>query len=114
MALVFESDTCQNGMILGTNFLIKRGIKLDNDTGQMIWYDCILPMCPRHGLPAQDFDDMQDIYLIDFKVDQLGHNWLESYATEILDTKYQWTDDQDVVANQHHLTSKKKCNLLDV
>jgi hypothetical protein len=80
----------------------------------MIWYDCIVPMYPHHGLTAQDFDDMLNMYLIYFEDELFGHNWLESYATELLDAKHQWTDNQDVLANQHHLTAKKKCNLLDV
>jgi hypothetical protein len=31
---------------------------------------------------------MEDTYYIEL----LGHDWLEMYATEILDVKYKWTD----------------------
>jgi hypothetical protein len=103
---IFDNDTCQYCMILSTNFITKTGIKLDYDTGQMIWYDFVIPMHPSHGLTAQDFNDIEDIYLIQFENEPFGHDWLETYATEILDAKYQWTHVQDVVAKQHHLTDQ--------
>ena len=79
-------------MILGTNFLSKTGIKLDYDRGEMLWYDNMLPMCPRRGLTSEDFDHMEDSYFIQHEDELLGQDWLELYATEILDAKYQWTD----------------------
>ena len=43
-ALVFDNTNCKYDIILGTNFLSKTGIKLDFETGEMKWYDTILPM----------------------------------------------------------------------
>ena len=57
-ALVFDNINCKYDIILGTNFLSKTGIKLDFETGEMKWYDTILPMRPRSGLTSIDFDDM--------------------------------------------------------
>ena len=57
---------------------------------------------------------MEDSYFIQSEDELLGQDWLELYATEILDAKYQWTDVRDVVENQHHLTAHQKCDLLDV
>jgi hypothetical protein len=57
---------------------------------------------------------MEDSYFIQHEDELLGQDWLELYATEILDAKYQWTVVRDVVENQHHLTARQKCDLLDI
>ena len=101
-------------MILGTNFLSKTGIKLDYDHGEMFWYDSMLPMHPCKGLTFADFDSMEDMYHIQFKDKLLHQDWLELYATEILDVRYKWTDIQDIIESQTHLTAHKKCDLLDI
>ena len=113
-ALVFDNDNCRYDMILGTNFLSKTGIKLDYDRGEMVWYDCTLPMRPRKGLTSADFDQMEDMYHIQFEDELLGQDWLQLYATKILDARYKWTDVRDIVENQTHLTACQKCDLLDV
>jgi hypothetical protein len=79
-------------MILGTNFLSKTGIKLDYDRGKMLWYDSTLPMHPRKGLTSADFDHMEDTYYIQYEDELLGQDWLETYATEILNARYERTD----------------------
>jgi len=113
-ALVFINDNCQYDMILGTNFLSKTGIKLNYDHGKMLWYDSTLPMHSQKGLTSADFDHMEDMYYIQYKDELLGQDWLEIYATEILNTRYKWTDVQDVVDGQNHLTAQQKCDLLNV
>ena len=113
-ALVFDNDNCRYDMILGTNFLSKTGIKLDYDRGEMLWYDSTLPMRPRKGLTSEDFDHMEDSYFIQYEDELLGQDWLQLYATEILDAKYEWTDVRDVVDAQHHLTARQKCDLLTI
>ena len=45
-------------------------------------------MCPHKGLMSADFDHMEDIYYIQYEDELLGQDWLEAYATEILDAKY--------------------------
>ena len=37
-----------------------------------------------------------------------GEDWLDNYATEILDAKYNKTDVNDVVKQQSHLTATQK------
>ena len=113
-ALIFDNDNCKYDMILGTNFLTKAGIKLDYDTGNMIWYDSTLPMRPSYGLTSEDFDAMEDQYFIQLEDEILGEDWLECYATEILDAKYEWTDVSDVVKELHHLDQKQKDDILQV
>ena len=42
----------------------------------------------------------------------LGEDWLECYATEILDAKYEWTDVKDVVDKLEYLGQSRKDDLL--
>ena len=44
----------------------------------------------------------------------LGDDWLDSFATEILDTKYDKTDVKDVVKQQTHLSASKQKDLLEL
>ena len=107
-ALIFDSNTCKYDVIVGTNFLSKTGIKLDYDEGNMVWYDCVLPMRPRCGLTSNDFNDMEDQYYMQVEEDILGEDWLQSCATEILDAKYEFSDVTHVVNSQIHLDQNPK------
>ena len=71
-ALIFENDNCKYNIIFGTKFLSKTGINLDYKTGQMKWFDNVLPMRPTHGLTSSDFDAMEDQYLIQIENQILG------------------------------------------
>ena len=113
-ALIFDNDNCKYDIIFGTDFLSKTGIKLDYETGQMKWFDNVLPMRPSHGLRSSDFNDMEEQYYIQLEDEILGEDWLQCYATEILDAKYEWTDVKDVVKGLTHLTQIQQNNLLDV
>jgi hypothetical protein len=92
-------------MILGTDFLSKTGIKLDYDAGKILWYDSMLPMHPHKGLSSEDFDHMEDMYHIQFEDELLSQDWLEHYASEILDARYKWTNVKEIVHCQHHHTA---------
>ena len=81
---------------------------MDYDEGNMVWYDCVLPMRPRCGLTSNDFNDMEDQYHIQVEEDILGEDWLQSYATEILDAKYEFSDVTNVVNSQSHLDQIKR------
>ncbi len=41
--LVFDNDTIKYDIILGTNFLLKAGIKLSYSAGKMEWFNCSIP-----------------------------------------------------------------------
>ena len=71
-------------------------------------------MRPRKGLMSEDFDHMEDMYHIQFEDKLLGQDWLDLYATEILDARYKWTDVCNILEGQTHLTAHQKCDLLDV
>ncbi len=101
--LVFDNDNVKYDIILGTNFLSKAGIKLNYSTGAMEWFDCSIPLRPPGGLDSKEFDAMEDMFHIQVEDELLGQDWLQSFATTILDAKYEWTDVAEVVDKLTHL-----------
>ena len=113
-ALIFDNDNCKYDIIMGTDFLSKTGVKLDYSTGEMSWFDDVIPMRPSHGLTSSDFDAMEDQYFIQLEDEVFGEDWLQSFATEILDAKYDDTDVTEVVNKIEHLSPSQKKDLLCV
>ena len=62
-ALVFNTP-CRYEIILGTDFLIKVGIKINYETAFMGWFENLLPLSNPSGLNAKTFNDMEDALLI--------------------------------------------------
>ena len=56
----------------------------------MEWYENIIPLRDPIGLNAETFGDMEDSILLQLEVEdeRLWGDWLDSFATEILDAKY--------------------------
>lgn len=106
-ALVFDTE-CRYDIILGTDFLSKAGISINYDTGFMEWYENIIPLRDPIGLNAETFDEMEDSLFIQIEDELLGEDWLDSYATEILDAKYSVLDIDGVVNDMNHLTDNQK------
>jgi len=113
-ALIFDNINCKYDLILGTNFLSKIGMKLNYEKGQMEWFDSCIPMRAHSGLTSVDFDDMSDNYFIQLEDTIFGEDWLDSFATEILDAKYELTDVASVVNTLDHLTQNQKDDILNV
>ncbi len=64
----------------------------------MEWFDCSIPLCPQPGgLDSNELDAMEDMFHIQVKVELFGEDWLECFAIEILDAKYEQTDVVEVV-----------------
>ena len=112
--LVFDNDKCNYDIILGTNFLRKAGIVLDYDKQEMRWYDCTLPLRPKGGLSAHDLDALEDSFFIQCEDELFGEDWLDCFATKILDAKYDYTDVNDVVKNLSHLNTQQKADMLEI
>ncbi len=112
--LVFDNDKVKYHITLGTNFLSNAGIKLNYSTGATEWFDCSTPLRPPGGTDAREFDAMEDMLHIQVEVELLGHDWLQSFATTILDAKYEWTDETEVVDKLTHLNMHQKADLLQV
>jgi hypothetical protein len=83
--LVFDNDNVKYDIILGTNFLSKTGTKLNYSEGNIEWFDCFIPLCPPVGLDSKEFKAMEDMLHIQVKDKIFGEDWLECFATEILD-----------------------------
>ena len=88
-ALVFDNPNVPYDVIFGTNFLSKAGIKLNYEKDQMERFGCIIPMRPSKGLTTEDFHATEDQWHIQIEESLLGEDWLQCYATEILDAKYE-------------------------
>jgi hypothetical protein len=110
--LVFDNDNVKYNIILGTNFLSKTGIKLNYSEGNMKLFDCSIPLCLPGGLDSKEFDTMEDMFHIQVKDKIFGEDWLECFATEILDAKYERTDVAEVVKTLTHLNAHQKADLL--
>ncbi len=57
---------------------------------------------------------MEDMFHIQVKDKIFGEDWLECFATEILDAKYEKTDVAEVVKGLTHLNAHQKADLLQV
>jgi hypothetical protein len=112
--LVFDNDNIKYNIILGTNFLSKTGIKLNYSEGNMKWCNCSIPFHPPGGLDSKEFDAMEDMFHIQVEDEIFGEDWLECFATEILDAKYEKTDVAEVVKGLTHLNAHQKADLLQV
>ncbi len=110
--LVFDTDNVKYDIILGTNFLSKTGIKLNYLEGNTEWCDCSIPLCPPGGLDSKEFDAMEDMFYIQVKDKIFDEDWLECFATEILDATYEKTDVDEVVKRLTHLNAHQKADLL--
>jgi hypothetical protein len=110
--LVFDNNNVKCNIILGTNLLSKTGMKLKYSEGNMEWFDCSIPLCPPGGLGSKEFDAMEGMFHIQVKDEIFGEDWLECFATEILDAKYEKTDVAEVVKGLTHLNAHQKADLL--
>jgi hypothetical protein len=110
--LVFDNDNVKYDIILCTNFLSKTEIKMNYSEGNMEWFDCSIPLHPPGGLDSNEFNAMEDMFHIQVEDDIFGEDWLECFATEILDVKYEKTDVAEVVKGLTHLNAHQKADLL--
>jgi hypothetical protein len=101
---MFDNDNVKYDIILGTNFLSKTGIKLNYSEGNE-QFDCSIPLCPPGGLVLNKFDAMEDMFHIQVEDKNFCEDWLECFATEILDAKYEKTDVFEVVKGLTHLNA---------
>ncbi len=112
--IVFENNNVKYDIILGTNFLSKTGIKLNYSEGNMEWFDCSIPLCPPGGLDSNNYDAMEDMFHIQVEDKLLIEDWLECFAIEILDAKYERTDVVEVMKGLTHMNAHQKADLFRV
>ncbi len=107
---MFDNNNVKYDIILVT-FFSKTGIKLNYSEGKMELFDCSIPLCPPGGLGSKEFDTMEDMFHIQVKDKIFGEDWLEYFATEVLDAKYEKTDVAKVVKVLTHLNAHQRADL---
>ena len=110
-AFVFDS-TCRYDVILGADFMNKIGMDILFSTAMVRWLGIEIPM----RVPFSRDDEMEVFqdYECQTDDDYFGgdyNNWLDEYATPILDAKYGKADIDTVIAEQTHLTKAQKNDL---
>jgi hypothetical protein len=80
----------------------------------MEWFDCSIPLCPTGGLDSNKFNAIEDMFHIQVTDKIFGEDWLECFATEILDAKYEKTDVAEVMKGVTHINAHQKTDLLQV
>jgi hypothetical protein len=80
----------------------------------MEWFDCSITLCPPGGLDLKEFDDTEDMFHIQVKDEIFGKDWLECFATEILDATYEKTGVAEAVKGLTHLNAHQKADSLQV
>jgi hypothetical protein len=55
-----------------------------------------------------------DAFHIQVENELFGEDWLENFATEMLDAKYEFIDVHQVIDQQSHLNMHQKADLLEV
>jgi hypothetical protein len=82
--------------------------------GNMEWFDCAIPLCLPGSLDSKELDTMEDMFHIQIKDKIFSEDYLECFATEILDAKYDKTDVAEVMNGLTHLNAHQKADLLQV
>jgi len=80
----------------------------------MEWFDTILPMRSKGQLDAKGYDVMLNTCIIQEEEEDLGEKLLDSFATPILEAKYEKVDISSVVEQQEHLTKSQRQDLTRV
>jgi hypothetical protein len=78
------------------------------------WFDYSIPLRPPGGLDSKEFEAMVDMFHIQIEDELLVQDWLQSFATTILDAKYEWIDIADAVDKLTYLDIHQKADLLQV
>jgi hypothetical protein len=60
----------------------------------------------------KEFDAMEDMFRFQVEDKIFGEDWLECFATEILDAKYEKTDVAEVMKGLTHLNAHQRADLL--
>ena len=122
-ALVFDSK-CSYDVLLGADMLKKLGMKLDYENGFTEWLGNTVPMRNPFTTTTDDYNHMLDPYFLQEEEELLEYyDYMDayissgcdvSYASEILDAKYDQVDIEDVIREQNHLNDEQKQGLREL
>ena len=76
---------------------MKAGIQLHYSEDKIKWFDCSIPLHPSGGQYSKDSDAMENMFFTQNEDEIFGEDWLQCYATEILDTKHEQTEVADAI-----------------
>jgi hypothetical protein len=114
--LVFDNNNVKYDIILGTEYKLSfqdwNKAELLRRKHGMVWLFHTTLSTWRFGF--KKIDAMEDMFHIQVKDEIFGEDWLECFATEILDAKYEKTDVAEVIKRLTHLNAHQKADLLQV
>ncbi len=74
----------------------------------MEWFDYSIPLRPSGGLEFEQIQSMEHMFHMQVKNKIFDEDWLKSFATEILNAKYEKTDVAEVMKGLTHLDVHQK------
>ncbi len=95
---MFDNDNVKYDIILSTHLLSNTGFKSNYSEG----------LRPPGGLDSNKIYAMEDMFHIKAKNKIFGEDWLKSFATEILDAKYEKADVAEVMKGLTQLDAHQK------
>jgi hypothetical protein len=107
MSNIHSSGSCNYNIIFGRDFLRKVGMKVDFELGTMMAFDITTTM-KHKSFYTNPFSALSNI--IDDIEDEKDNCF---HSTQILESKYDKADIDNVVAQQSHLDSKQRAGLHD-
>ncbi len=103
-ALIVDSMSLCYNIIFGANFLNKCGITLNYENHQVQWMEYTIPL--HHALEFFSYSYYTSLLTpieLESEHDLIGNPFANTFATRILDAKYEEVNFNDVAFDQHYL-----------
>ncbi len=115
LALIVDSTSLCYAIIFGADFLDKCRITLNYDKNLVCWMEYDIPLF-HFATPLSFFIHLLFLTPIEitFEEDCLGNTYVDSFATHILDAKYEHVNIHDIASNQHHLSLNQWHDLFNI
>ena len=109
---VFIFDTpCRYDVIVGSDLMDAAGIDILYSKKEVNWLGNTIPMRDVRTFRPHELDELMGTYHAAEEEEFIGEDFLDSFATEILDAKYEHVDVADVAAAQKHLSPSQREDL---
>jgi len=104
---IFDKE-CRYDVFMGGVLLERAGIDLLYSKEIVDWLGNTIEMRDVRNFHPSDLDAMMEAYYLQEEEELLGDDFLDAFATPILDAKYEQVDVDDVADNQKHLTPTQR------